>query len=55
MKAMVLPQICSMQENKKPHRLVTLPDPVPLEKEILVRNLLEKGTKNGLDDLPYVI
>jgi propanol-preferring alcohol dehydrogenase len=37
MKAMILPQVCSMQENKKPLRLVTLPEPVPLEKELLVK------------------
>ena len=55
MKAMVLPQICILRDNKQPLRLLMLPDPVPLEKEFLVRNLLEKGTINGLDDLPYVI
>ena len=37
MKAMILSQMCSMQENKKPLKLVTLPDPVPLKKEILVK------------------
>ena len=37
MKAMILSQMCSMQENKKPLRLVTLPEPVPLEKELLVK------------------
>ena len=37
MKAMVLSQICSMQDNKKPLRLVTMSEPIPLEKELLVK------------------
>ena len=47
MKAMVLPQICILRDNKQPLRLLMLPDPVPLEKEFLVRNLLEKGNRVG--------
>jgi propanol-preferring alcohol dehydrogenase len=37
MKAMVLTEMCSMQENKKPLKLVMLPDPIPRGKEILVK------------------
>ena len=37
MKAMVLNKICSLEENKNPLELTNLPDPVPGEKEILVR------------------
>ncbi len=37
MKAMVLNKICSLKENKNPLKLMDLPDPVPEEKEILVK------------------
>ena len=37
MKAMVLNKICSLKENRNPLQLVDLPDPVPEEKEILVK------------------
>ncbi|OEU64859.1 MAG: alcohol dehydrogenase [Desulfobacterales bacterium PC51MH44] len=37
MKAMVLDKICSLKENRSPLRLMNLPDPVPQEKEILVK------------------
>ena len=37
MKAMVLNELCSLEENKTPLELTELPDPVPGEKEILVR------------------
>jgi propanol-preferring alcohol dehydrogenase len=37
MKAMVLNQLCSLEENKTPLELTNLPDPVPGEKEILVK------------------
>jgi len=37
MKAMVLNKLCSLKENKTPLELVDLPDPVPGEKEILVK------------------
>ncbi len=37
MKAMVLNKLCSLEENKTPLELVNLPDPVPEEKEILVK------------------
>jgi len=37
MKAMVLNKLCSLEENKAPLELINLPDPVPGEKEILVR------------------
>lgn len=37
MKAMVLNKICSLKENKNPLKLMDLPDPVPGEKEILVK------------------
>jgi len=37
MKAMVLNKICSLKENRNPLKLMDLPDPVPEEKEILVK------------------
>jgi propanol-preferring alcohol dehydrogenase len=37
MKAMVLNGICSLAENTKPLEMTDLPDPVPREKEILLR------------------
>jgi len=37
MRAMVLPKICNLKENKTPLELTDLPDPVPQEKEILVK------------------
>jgi propanol-preferring alcohol dehydrogenase len=37
MKAMVLNRICSMDENRNPLVLADLPDPVPTEKEILIK------------------
>jgi propanol-preferring alcohol dehydrogenase len=37
MKAMVLNKLCNLEENKTPLELVSLPDPVPGEKEILVK------------------
>jgi propanol-preferring alcohol dehydrogenase len=37
MKAMVLKNICDLRENKEPLEMVDLPDPVPGEKEILVK------------------
>ena len=37
MKAMVLNRLCSLEEKKTPLELTSLPDPVPREKEILVK------------------
>jgi len=37
MKAMVLNKICSLKENRNPLKLMDLPDPVPEEREILVK------------------
>ncbi len=37
MKAMVLNKICSLKENKSPLKLMDLSDPVPGEREILVK------------------
>lgn len=37
MKAMVLEKICDTAHNRQPLRLITLPDPVPGEKELLVQ------------------
>ncbi|MGH7454963.1 MAG: alcohol dehydrogenase catalytic domain-containing protein, partial [bacterium] len=37
MKAMVLNQLCSLEENHIPLALVNLPDPVPAENEILIK------------------
>ena len=37
MKAMVLNQICSLEENRSPLKLTDLPDPVPKKQEILVK------------------
>jgi propanol-preferring alcohol dehydrogenase len=37
MKAVVLNEICKLEENKNPLELIDLPDPVPGEKGILVK------------------
>jgi len=37
MKAMVLNALCDLEKNSKPLVLINLPDPVPGEKEILVK------------------
>ena len=37
MKAMVLNELCSVEENRTPLELADLPDPVPSVKEILVK------------------
>jgi len=37
MKAMVLFKVCSIADNQQPLRMVALPDPVPGEKELLVK------------------
>jgi len=37
MKAMVLKNICNFRENKEPLEMVNLPDPIPGEREILVK------------------
>ena len=37
MKAMVLQEICQLPENQTPLKMITLPDPVPSEKEILIK------------------
>ncbi|MBC7264091.1 MAG: zinc-dependent alcohol dehydrogenase family protein [Chloroflexi bacterium] len=37
MKAMVLNRLCRLEENETPLELTTLPDPIPGEKEILVK------------------
>jgi len=37
MKAMILNRVCSLRDTKIPLKLVTLPDPAPEEKEILVK------------------
>lgn len=37
MKAMVLNRICKLEENKNPLELIDLPNPIPGEKEILVK------------------
>lgn len=37
MKAMVLNRVCKLKENKNPLELIDLPDPIPGEKEILVK------------------
>lgn len=37
MKAMVLQSLCDLEKNKNPLQLMTLPDPIPGAKEILVR------------------
>ena len=37
MRAMVLNQLCSLQENKTPLKLVNLPEPVPGERDILIK------------------
>jgi propanol-preferring alcohol dehydrogenase len=37
MRAMVLNQLCSLEENKTPLKLVNLPEPVPGERDILIK------------------
>jgi len=37
MKAMVLHKLCNLKENKNPLELTNLPDPIPEEKEILIK------------------
>ena len=37
MKAMVLKKICSLRENRKPLELIELPEPLPDDKEILIK------------------
>ncbi len=37
MKAMVLNKLCNLTENKNPLQLTVLPDPIPKEKEILIK------------------
>ncbi len=37
MKAMVLNKLCNLKENKNPLQLTVLPDPIPKEKEILIK------------------
>jgi propanol-preferring alcohol dehydrogenase len=51
MKAMVLEKICNLEENKTPLRLTTLPDPVPGEKEILVKVSVSGVCHTELDEI----
>ncbi|MFC1563254.1 alcohol dehydrogenase catalytic domain-containing protein, partial [candidate division KSB1 bacterium] len=37
MKAMVLNKLCSLEENRTPLELTDIPEPVPGEKEVLVK------------------
>jgi len=51
MKAMVLSKLCRLEENQTPLELVDLPDPVPGEKEILVRVLACGVCHTELDEI----
>ncbi len=51
MKAMVLNELCSLEENKTPLQLVNLPDPVPGEREILVKVLACGVCHTELDEI----
>jgi propanol-preferring alcohol dehydrogenase len=51
MKAMVLSRLCSLEKNKRPLKLVDLPDPVPGEKEILIRVLTCGVCHTELDEI----
>ena len=51
MKAMVLSRICVLEGNENPLELVTLPDPVPGEKDILVKVLTCGVCHTELDEI----
>jgi propanol-preferring alcohol dehydrogenase len=51
MKAMVLNQICSLRENKTPLELVEVPEPVPANKEVLVKVLTCGVCHTELDEI----
>lgn len=51
MKAMVLNELCSLEENQTPLQLMNLPDPVPGEKEILVKVLACGVCHTELDEI----
>ncbi len=51
MKAMVLNELCSIDENTTPLQLIDLPDPVPEEKEILVKVLTCGVCHTELDEI----
>jgi propanol-preferring alcohol dehydrogenase len=51
MKAMILNQLCSLQENKAPLELVDMPDPVPGDGEILVKVLACGVCHTELDEI----
>lgn len=51
MKAMVLDRLCSLEKNKRPLKLVDLPDPVPGDKEILIRVLTCGVCHTELDEI----
>jgi propanol-preferring alcohol dehydrogenase len=51
MKAMVLSKLCSLEENKTPLELINLPDPVPAEKEVLIKVLTCGVCHTELDEI----
>ncbi|MCK4597399.1 alcohol dehydrogenase catalytic domain-containing protein, partial [bacterium] len=51
MKAMVLNRLCKIEENSTPLQLQNLPDPVPGEREILVRVLTCGVCHTELDEI----
>jgi propanol-preferring alcohol dehydrogenase len=51
MKAMVLNRLCNLQKNKTPLKLVDLADPVPREKEILLKVLTCGVCHTELDEI----
>jgi len=51
MKAMVLQSVCDLEENRHPLQLMTLPDPVPEDREVLVRVLACGVCHTELDEI----
>jgi propanol-preferring alcohol dehydrogenase len=51
MKAMILKQLCSLEENSAPLELVTLPDPTPETGELLIRVLACGVCHTELDEI----
>ena len=51
MQALVVHKLCSLDENKTPRELIALPEPVPGEKEILVKVLACGVCHTELDEI----
>src|ERR671924_476367 len=51
MKAMVLNKLCNLEENRTPLELIELPNPVPGEKEVLMKVLACGVCHTELDEI----